>query len=58
MIKNKISKNLRARIRKSKKDLHINIKNFFDWIKGAELIELKECDTKKDPVRPELDNEF
>ena len=58
VIKNKISKNLRARIRKSKKDLHINIKNFFDWIKGAELIELKECDTKKDPVRPELDNEF
>ena len=58
MIKNKISKNLRARIRKSKKDLSINIKNFFDWIKGAELIELKECDTKKDPVRPELDNEF
>ncbi len=58
MIKNKISKNLRARIKKSKKDLHINIKNFFDWIKGAELIELKECDTKKDPVRPELDNEF
>ena len=58
MIKNKISKNLSARIRKSKKDLHINIKNFFDWIKGAELVELKECETEKDPVRPELDNEF
>ena len=27
-------------------------------LKGAEIIELKECETKKDPVRPELDNEF
>ena len=32
--------------------------NFFDWIKGAELIELKSCDVKEDPVRPELDNKF
>ena len=32
--------------------------NFFDWIKGAELIELKSCNTKEDPIRPELDNEF
>ena len=32
--------------------------DFFDWIKGAELIELKSCDTKEDPVRPELDNNF
>ena len=31
-------------------------RNFFDWIKGAELIELKECDISKDPVRPELNN--
>ena len=58
MFKKKISRNLKARIRKSKKDLNINIKNFFDWVKGAELIQLKECDIKKDPVRPELDNEF
>ena len=58
MIKNKISKNLRARIKKSKKDLKINIKNFFDWIKGAELVELKKCNTEEDPVRPELDNVF
>ena len=34
------------------------IENFFDWIKGAELIELKSCDTKEDPVRPDLDNNF
>ena len=32
--------------------------NFFNWIKGAELIELGECNTSEDPVRPELDNEF
>ena len=34
------------------------LSNFFDWIKGAELIELKSCDVKEDPVRPELDNKF
>ncbi len=32
--------------------------NFFDWIKGAELIELKSCNTEEDPVRPELNNDF
>ncbi len=34
------------------------IDNFFDWIKGAELIELKSCNITEDPVRPELNNEF
>ena len=34
------------------------INNFFDWIKGAELIELKSCNTIEDPVRPELDVVF
>ena len=32
--------------------------NFFDWIKGAELVELQSCDTNEDPVRPELDLNF
>ncbi len=32
--------------------------NFFDWIKGAELIELKSCNVEEDPIRPELNNEF
>ena len=32
--------------------------NFFDWIKGAELVELKSCDTNEDPIRPELNNDF
>jgi hypothetical protein len=31
------------------------LNNFFDWIKGAELIELKTCNITEDPVRPELD---
>ena len=34
------------------------LNNFFDWVKGAELIELKTCDIKEDPVRPELDVKF
>ena len=34
------------------------IENFFDWIKGAELIELKSCNINEDPVRPELDIKF
>ena len=58
MIKKKISKNLKDKIIKSRKNLNKNVKNFFDWVKGAELIELKDCDTNRDPVRPELDNEF
>ena len=53
-----IAKNIKARFIKSKKNLKDNFKNFFDWVKGAELIELTECETSKYPVRPELDNEF
>ena len=49
---------IKARLRKSKKNLNKKLKNFFDWIKGAEVVELKKCETQKDPVRPELDNEF
>ena len=53
-----IAQNIKAKFLKSKKNLKDNLKNFFDWVKGAELIELTECETSKDPVRPELDNEF
>ena len=53
-----IAQNIKAKFLKSKKNLKDNLKNFFDWIKGAELIELTEGETSKDPVRPELDNEF
>ena len=49
---------IKARLRKNKQLLSKNFSNFFDWIKGAELIELDQCNTKEDPVRPELDNDF
>ena len=58
MINIKLRNSISARFSKSKKDINENIKNLFDWIKGAEIVELRECDTKKDPVRPELDNAF
>ena len=44
------------------KDLNKKVRekfeNFFDWIKGAELVELKSCNTEEDPIRPELNNDF
>ena len=49
---------LKARIRKNKQILSKNIDNFFGWVKGAKLVELKKCNTSEDPVRPELDNNF
>ena len=54
----KFKPRIKARIRKNRQILGKNIDNFFDWIKGAELVELKECSTNEDPVRPELDNVF
>ena len=41
-----------------KRKIKKKIDNLFDWIKGAELIELKSCETSEDPVRPELDVVF
>ena len=32
--------------------------DIFNWIKGAELVELESCNTIEDPVRPELDVVF
>ena len=54
----KFKTRIKARIRKNKKIINLGINNFFDWVKGAELVSLKECDTSEDPVRPELSNEF
>ena len=54
----KFKPRLKARIRKNKQIINKNINNLFEWVKGAELIELKECNTSEDPVRPELDNKF
>ena len=54
----KFKPRLKARIRKNKQIINKNINNLFEWVKGAELIELKECNPSEDPVRPELDNKF
>ena len=56
--KKKFNPRIKARIRKNRQIMSKKIDNFFDWIKGAELIELKECNTSEDPVRPELNNVF
>ena len=57
-LKKKIKPRIKARIRKNRQVIKKNIDTFFDWIKGAELIELRKCNTDEDPVRPELDNVF
>ncbi|MDB3981904.1 hypothetical protein N9419_00415 [Candidatus Pelagibacter sp.] len=57
-LKDKLRPRIKARIRKNKQILNKNVKNLFEWVKGAELVELKECNTTEDPVRPELDNDF
>ena len=57
-LKKKLRPRIKARLRKNKQIINKNIGNFFDWIKGAELVELNECNTNEDPVRPELDNVF
>ena len=49
---------IKARLRKNRQVLSKNIDNFFGWVKGAKLVELKKCNTDEDPVRPELDNKF
>ena len=49
---------LKARIRQNRRVLNKNLDNFFEWVKGAELIELNDCNVEEDPVRPELSNEF
>ena len=65
---NKVKENLGKKIKsisenkdnfsKVKENIEKKIKHFFDWVKGAELVELEKCDTTDDPVRPELSNEF
>ncbi len=58
IINKKLRPRIKARIRKSSKEIKKEVENFFGWIKGAELVSLKKCDTLEDPVRPELDNIF
>ena len=58
ILKKKLKQVIRERIKKNKQIISKNIGDFFDWVKGAELIELKKCNVEEDPVRPELDNVF
>ena len=58
ILKKKFKSRIKARIRKNRSVLNKNIDNFFEWVKGAELVELDKCNTDEDPVRPELDNVF
>ena len=57
-MKKKFDPRIKARLRKNRQVLSKNIDNFFGWVKGAKLVELKECNIEEDPVRPELDNNF
>ena len=56
-IKQKFSENKES-LSKVKSNIEKKIKNFYDWVKGAELVELEKCDISDDPVRPELSNDF
>ena len=49
-LKKKFKPRIKARIRKNKQIISKNIDSLFEWIKGAELVELKECNTNEDPV--------
>ena len=57
-MKKKFNPRIKARLRKNRQVLSKNSDNFFGWVKGAKLVELKECNIEEDPVRPELDNNF
>jgi hypothetical protein len=37
-----------------KRKIDKKLDDIFNWIKGAELVELESCNTTEDPVRPEL----
>ena len=57
-MKKKFNPRIKARLRKNRQALSKTFDNFFSWVKGAKLVELKECNPNEDPVRPELDNKF
>ena len=57
-MKKKFNPRIKARLRKNIQVLSKKFDNFFGWVKGAKLVELKECNPDEDPVRPELDNKF
>ena len=44
-MKKKFNPRIKARIRKNKQIFKRKRKNFFEWVSGAELVNLKKCDT-------------
>ena len=54
----KIKVRIKDGIQKKSQIIKKRLNNFFEWVKGADLVSLKECNTNEDPVRPELDNIF
>ena len=56
--KKKDKTRLKEKFQKNKQIIGKQIIDFFDLVKGAELVSLEKCDTSEDPVRPELDNKF
>ena len=54
----KIKVRIKDGIQKKSQIIKKRLNNFFEWVKGADLVSLKECNTNEDPVRPELDNDF
>ena len=57
-MKQKFIPKIKEKLKKNRQIFIKNIDNFFGWVKGAKLVELNECKTDEDPVRPELDNKF
>ena len=55
IVKKEISKIKRKIQILKKRKIKKKIDNLFEWVQGAKLVELKSCDTREDPVRPELD---
>ena len=47
-MKKKFNPRIKARLRKNRQVLSKNIDNFFGWVKGAKLVELKECNIEED----------
>ena len=50
ILKKEFKPRIKARIRKNRQFFNKNIDDFFEWVKGAELVELKSCDITEDPV--------
>ena len=50
MEEKKIKTRIKEKFQKNKQIIGKQIIDFFDWVKGAELVSLEKCDTSEDPV--------